>query len=185
MMVMDQMITRRPTGITITAWLWIVMGVLMALSGLMGVFAYSMMQQMGSPPMPSDAPAGYVPMNKMFQYFGALLVAQTVAAILAVSAGIALLYLKAWARTTLEILSWLAFLYCVGFGIFWVYTWISMTGHAPTGETPFDTSTFQIMGAVMGLVVILVFAAPLWIMIRYLRGNEVRTAISSAKSARV
>ena len=79
-----------------------------------------------------------------------------------------------------EVLSWLAFLYTVGFGIFWVYMWVSMTGQVPTHGAPINAQSFQLMGAVMGVIVIAVFAVPLWIMIRYLRGAEVRAAIASA-----
>lgn len=174
--------SKRPTGITITAWLWIVMGILMVPTGLMGGFAYSTMQHMGPPPtVPPDMPPGFALMTGMFRYFGFLLIAQTVVAILAIWGGIALLKLKAWARTTIEVLSWLTLLYCLGFGIFWIYLWISMTGQMPKGGAPVDTNMFQIMGAVMGLVITAVFAVPLWIMIRYLRGAEVRTAIQMAQ----
>lgn len=38
---------KRPTGITITAWLWIVMGGLMIMGSLMGGFAYMMISKAG------------------------------------------------------------------------------------------------------------------------------------------
>lgn len=179
---MDLPLPKRPTGITVTAWLWIVTGGFTVFGGLLGGFAYSMMGQMGQPPaFPSDMPGGFVLMTAAFQYFGVLLVLQTVVAILAVWAGIALLQLKAWARTAVEALSWLSLVCCVGFGIFWIYLWVSMTGRMPKTAAPVDIGMFQMLGAAMGAVVTVAFAVPLWIMIRYLRGTEVRTAIANAR----
>jgi hypothetical protein len=178
---MDIPVVKRPTGITITAWLWIAMGGLMILGAVMGGFAYTMMGKMGPPPQPStEMPSGFAVMYSISQYFGVLLLLQSIVAVVAIGAGVSFLRLKQWARTTLEVLSWLAFLYTVGFGIFWVYMWISMTGQTPTRGAPADPVSFQLMGAVMGVIVTAVFAVPLWIMIRYLRGAEVRTAIANS-----
>jgi hypothetical protein len=172
---------KRPTGITITAWLWIVMGGLMILSALMGGFAYTTIGKMRPLLPPStDMPAGSSVMNSIFQYFGLLLLLQGIVAVLAIWAGVSLLRLKQWARTTIEVLSWIALLYTVGFGIFWVYTWVAMTSQVPTHGAPVDPVSFRLMGAVMGVVVTAIFAVPLWIMIRYLRGAEVHMAITDA-----
>lgn len=153
----------------------------MVLGSVMGGFAYSMMRQMGGASVPPNMPAQFALMNIVFQNFGVLLVLQGLVALVAVWAGIALLQLKAWARTTIEVLSWLTLAYCIGFGIYWVYLWLSMTGQMPKGGGPVDTDMFQILGVVMGVVVIVAFAVPLWIMIRYLRGAEVRAAVATSE----
>ena len=58
----------------------------------------------------------------------------------------------------------------VGFGIFWEFGWLSMTsGHGPKG--------FDIMGAVMGVVIIGIYGVPLGIIVKYLRGDKVKKAI--------
>jgi hypothetical protein len=151
----------------------------MTLSGLMAAFAFSFMQQAGPPPPPPpDAPAVMGFMHVVFANFGVLVVVQLVVAVLGLAAGVALLYRKAWARTALEVLSWLGFLYCVGFGIFWLYMWITMTGQIPEGQGQPDMASFRWMGAIMGIVITLVFAVPFAIMIRYLRGREARAAVS-------
>lgn len=179
---MDQTAAKRPTGITITAWLWIVMGGLMMFSAVMGGVAYSMMGEMGAPPS-TEMPPEFALMNSVFQNFGALLLIQGCVAIVAFWAGISLLRLRQWARTTIEILSWIGFLYTVGFGIFWIYMWVAMTGQVPTQGGSDGADSFQLMGAVMGGIVTAVFAVPLWIMIRYLRGAEMRDAIANANQA--
>jgi len=107
-----------------------------------------------------------------------MLIVQFLVALLAIVSGIYLLRLHPWARTAIEILSWLAFIYSVGFGIYWVYMWISMTGNMPQSAASENAKTFQIMGTVMGIVVISIFSVPLGMMIRYLRGPVVRTAVT-------
>lgn len=172
---------KRPTGVTVTAWLWIVSGALMAVSGLMGAFAYSALQRVETyPGFPANASSGLGVATTMLEYFDLLLVAQTMVAILALWAGIALLQLKAWARTTIEALSWLGLLYCLGFGVAWIYLWVSMTSRMPRGQIPVDPATLEMIGAVAGVVITALFAIPLYLMIRYLRGTEVRAAVAKA-----
>ena len=171
----------RPTGITITAWLWIVVGALMLFSAVMGGFAYSMMQQAGKPGMPGGGfPPEFAMMNLLFRNFGAVLAVQCAVALIAIWAGIDLLRLKAWARSAIEALSWVGVIWTLGFGIYWAYMWISMTGQMPKDAAPPGMDTFQVMGAVMGVVAMLMFAVPLVLMIRYLRGSEARGAITRA-----
>ena len=124
-------------------------------------------------------PAGFGLMNLMLQNVGAVLTVQCLVAVVAIWAGIDLLRLKAWARSAIEALCWVGVLWTIGFGIYWVYMWISMTGQMPRGAMPDSGDTFQMMGAVMGVIGTLVFAIPLGIMIRYLRGGEVRSAITN------
>jgi len=161
----------RPTGITVTGWVWVVIGAFMLFSALMGGLGYLMMRQPGM--QGADLLREFALMNLVFQNFGVLVAVQCVIAVAALWAGIDLLRLKAWARSAVEVLSWLGLLWTVGFGVYWIYMWTSMTGQAPA-----EADAFQLMGAVMGTVVTLVFAVPLAIMIRYLRSNEVRQAMS-------
>jgi hypothetical protein len=169
----------RPMGITITSWLWIVAGAFITFGAVMGGVAYSLMRQTDKPGIQgSDAPAGFWLMNLMLQNFGAVLAAQFVIAVVAICAGIDLLRLKSWARSAIEALCWLGVLWTIGFGIYWVYMWISMSSQMPSGAVPAGGNTFQVMGVVMGIVATLMFAIPLGIMIRYLRGHEVRGAIA-------
>lgn len=142
----------------------------MLFSALMGGLGYSMMRQPGM--HGADLPREFALMNLVFQNFGVLVAVQCVIAVAALWAGIELLRLKAWARSAVEVLSWLGLLWTVGFGIYWVYMWVSMTGQAPA-----DAGSFQVMGAAMGIVVTLIFAVPLAIMIRYLRSHEARQAM--------
>ena len=177
--------TPRPTGITVTAWLWIAAGLLMLFSGAMGAIVYSTMGQTERPVVlnPDLAPE-FAFMNFVFQYFGYLLALQAAAAVIAIWAGIGLLRLKSWARTVIEALSWLALAYIVGFGGYWLYLWNGTGIHVPSGTAPTGAGLFDAMGTVMSVIVTAIFAVPLLIMIGYLRGREVRESISRAATAR-
>jgi uncharacterized membrane protein len=72
-------------------------------------------------------------------------------------------------------MTWLALIYTVGFGIFWVYSWNGMSSNLNP-----EMQGFQIMGTVMGVVITIVFAVPLWLMIRCLRAQATRAAIVEA-----
>lgn len=87
--------------------------------------------------------------------------------------GINLLRLKAWARNVLEVRSWLLLLFVLGFMVFWIFSWVSITSsHAPSG--------FGVMGVLLGVVITGIYGVPLGIMIKYLRGPKVRYAINWA-----
>lgn len=97
-------------------------------------------------------------------------VVQTGVGILGLFSGINFLKLKSWSRKVLEVLTWLLFLFVVGFGIYWVYSWASITREH-------TTDAFDIMGAVMGVVITAFYAIPVGIMLVYLRGEKVKSAM--------
>ena len=108
-----------------------------------------------------------------FKIFPLLAVIQIGAGIVGLISGINFLKLKSWSRTVLEILTWLLLIYCIGFGIFWAFSWISHN----IEESP---SGFTIIGVVMGVMIICIYGVPLFIMLKYLRGNKVKTAMEKA-----
>jgi hypothetical protein len=69
-------------------------------------------------------------------------------------------------------------LYLVSFGIFWVVSWVGITSNIPITEgTPGPSSMFNIVGAVMGSVITIFWAAPLVVIIIFLRGKTIREAL--------
>jgi hypothetical protein len=183
-MATETTMSARPTGITITASLWIVVGVFMLFSAVMGGLLYWIMRPMDMPGMQAgELPPEFIIMNRVFQNFGVFVGIQCIVALVGIWAGIDLLRLKGWARSAIEVLCWLGVVWTIGFAGYWVYMWISMTGEAPRGAGPIGT--FQLMGAIMGVFGMLIFAVPLGMMIRYLRGNQVREAIARATPAGV
>lgn len=173
----------RPTSVTVISWVWIVMGILMTLGGAMGFFSFAMMQEMSGgnpfPPdqLPPDFPAEFRPMMLIFRNFQFVAAFQVVVAIFAIVSGIYFLKLRQWARTALEVLTWLALTYIVVFGSYWVYMWVHMTGNIPPDQMPPGMGNFKYFGAIMGIVINLIFGAPLVIMLLKLKGNVKKSMV--------
>jgi len=173
----------RPTSVTVISWVWIIMGILMILSGAMGFFSFTMMQEMSGgeafPPsqLPPDFPAEMKPMMFIFSYFQLIAALQVVVAIIAIVSGINFLKCRKWARTTLETLTWMALTYIVVFGIYWVFMWISMTGNIPQEQIPQGMGNFKYFGAIMGIIVNLMFGAPLVVMLVKLKGSVIKSIV--------
>lgn len=157
-----------PSGLKITAWLWIATGVLLAFSGAMMVFVYVLMGQI--PPPTDGMPDGFRALVMVFRHYDAMIVMLLAVAFLAVWAGMALLQLKGWARTMLEALSWLGLAYLLAFCMFWIESWVKLASIGATSQA------YHLMGLAIAVVVTLAFAVPLAIMIRYLRSAEARAA---------
>ena len=159
---------KRPTCVTVIGWAWIVVGVLMGLSAMMGLLL-----TIASGGMPEASQAGARGMPDLWRLLPLLVICQMGVAVLGVVSGINFLKLRRWSRCVLEVLSWLLLLFIVGFGVFWLSSWLS----ASTGGAP---PVFALVGAAMGVVITGVYAVPLAIMLKYLRGPKVRSAMIGA-----
>ena len=138
----------------------------MCLSAVMDLFASVMIGEMSQ-----AHPEAGEKMPAIFNYMYLLFFIQMGVGMVGLVSGINFLKLKAWSRNALEILAWILFLFTVGFGVYWEYGWITMTsGHVCRG--------FNMMGALMGLIVIGMFSVALGIMLKYLRGHKVKGAIT-------
>lgn len=157
---------KRPTCVTVIGWVWVILGGLMCFSAVMGIFASLMMHQM----VAAD-PSMQVEMPAIFRIFPLLALGQAGLAILAIVAGIKFLKLQAWARTVLEGLTWFFLTFIVGFGIFWVIMWCSMS-------SPGSPPGFSIFGAIMGVASLAFYGVPMGIVLWFLRGNTVKQAMA-------
>jgi len=163
-------VNERPTCVTVIGWAWIVIGGLMCFSALMGIFMSLSMQQMmrTHPHMDQEVPA-------FFRYFALIALGQVAVGALGLAAGINFLRLAEWARKVLLVVTTLLFLFVVGFGVFWVITWVGMSsGHGPPG--------FAAMGLIMGVFNTALFGVPLGIMTKYLAGDRVKQAMKAPVS---
>ncbi len=168
---------KRLTSVTVIGWLWICIAIFMALSGIMSSLMFFLFigpeMQEAQKQLSEQAESVFFPMF-LFEYFGVLSLLQVAFAIFVIFSGIMFLKLRSWARLSLEVISWLSLLYIVVFGIFWVFSWVTITGQAATGDGAEMLGAFQVIGAIMGTVICLVFAVPLGFIIRFLRGAELR-----------
>ncbi len=178
---MDAIQKKRPTAITVIGWIFLASSILMILSGGLGFMVFSYMKQIAEemPPLSDELPHQFQIMRIIFQNFGIIALLQVAFAIFVLMTSIHFLQLRKWSRTALEIITWLGLFYIVGFGIFWVVSWITITSSFPVSEVPSGPPPmFNIIGAVMGCVVTVVWVVPLIIIIIFLRGKTIKDAVS-------
>lgn len=162
----------RPRGVGLVAWSWIVLGALTALLALLYSAAIDGMKELSA----SGAVPGMPDLKDMQLDAGSGLVIALhyVFAIAAIAAGIQFLKLRAWARTMLEILSWVSLVLVAVLGVVWMVMWNSITLKMLGPEAP--TGTLFAIGLAVDVVLVLLSAVPLWMMIRFLRSAAVRGA---------
>jgi hypothetical protein len=161
---------KRPTCVTVIGWVWIILGGLMCFSSIMALIAIFAIGQMAQ--SHTDAPKHFMIILKCMPL---LAIGQAGMGVLGIVSGINFFKLKSWSRKVLEVLSWILLAYVIGFGIFWLASWTSLT----TGR---DDAAFGIMGTFVGIFMLALYGIPLGIMLKYLRGSRVRDAINKAES---
>ncbi|MEK6690913.1 MAG: hypothetical protein AABY78_06400 [Nitrospirota bacterium] len=151
----------------------------MIFGGIVGLIVYNVIEQAGGvPPVPENAPEPIKIMAVIFQNLDLLSFLQIVLAIFMLIAGIQFLRLRAWARTALEVICWIGLIFSVGFGIFWVASWASITPDLPVAEgTLRQTKIINIIGMLMGIIVIVVWVVPIIVITKVLRGKTIREAV--------
>lgn len=171
----------RPTAVTVIGWLFIGMSGLMIFSALMSFAAFSMMPDMDEAmrEMPATMPHQMRGLFGLFRYFTIISGGQIVVAGFTLFAGFRFLQRRAWARTYLEVLSWVSIALLVLYVGWWGYMWVQMTGIFPAemGNCGPPMGLFRGLGVVMGLFNLAIFATPLGVIIHYLRKDSVRGAM--------
>ena len=169
---MSQIKLTRPISITVISWFWIIVGIIMAVSALMGLLAFFSVHQ-----MPGDK-LSTLPGSRQFSFFQflldhfiALTFLQLSISIFSIIAAINFLRLRSWARTVIEILSWicLSFVFC--FGFFWFFEW----GMKVQGAVPHK---LNVIGLFMNVLFIAFYSIPLIVIIWHIRSDKIRTAVS-------
>ncbi len=153
---------KRPTCVTVIGWSWIIIGGLMCLSAITAILSWVVFGQLAQ----DDPDTPFI-----FKIYPLIALLQVGIGVLGLVSGMNFLKLKPWARYGLQVLTGLLLVFVLGFMVFWEFSWVSMTSnHDPPG--------FGIMGAVMGVLITGIYGVPLGIMLKYLRGPQVRNAIS-------
>jgi len=167
-----------PAPLRVIAWLSIAMGVLMVLSSVMGLLAFAAMpsDMPNISSMPGDMKGVGTVFFVMFKYSGWMAAGQLVIAAIVIWSGIDLLRLRAWARTATEVLCWLTLVFLALYAVFWVWLWLSFP--VPLDMPGLNPVALRIVPIVMMVIVMAVFVIPTVLMLRYLRGPQVRAAIA-------
>ena len=154
----------RPTCVNVIDWVWIILGI-----GFVGqgVIVLPLISRALRETHQNISLMTVIFPPEIIPFVPFLVIASIGVGALGIVSGINFIKLKSWARAILEVLSWLFFAYMTVSGAFWVAVvcWIGVTS--------------VVMGA-FGLVLCLVFyGVPLGIMLKHLRGEKVRNAISN------
>jgi len=179
---MEPRTKKRPTSVTVIAWIFIGLAALMILSGAMALAMFTFIKYSSGgafAPPPSDELGPFGLAALLMEHFDLLALFQINIAVFIIISSIYFLKLRSWARTALEVVSWLGLTYVVGFSLFWIASWIFMSSSGPRGQgASAEPLIFGIFGAIMGIVVMAVYAAPLIAIIWFLRGKTIREACS-------
>lgn len=178
---MNQSTVVRPAGITAIAWLWIVGGILLLVGALLTWALLSMIGSMTPlSTFPGKVPADSEFMNLLLRNVGVFVLVQVAIGVASIYAGAQLLKLRAWARTAVEVLTWVSLVYVLVNGALFLYMWDSIAAWMPPEVVLIDPAQLRMLGLIVGVVVTVAFAIPLGFTIKYLRGPVVRQAIAAA-----
>jgi hypothetical protein len=168
----------RPAGIAAIAWLWIAGGILLLISALLTWAVLSLFESA----LPVAGASGSLPvefdlLSMLQSQAGVLVWTQVAMGVVSIYAGAGLLKLRAWARTAIEVLTWLSLVYVLGNGVYFSYTWESIVADLAK-QLMVDSDALRITGYVTVATVTVVFAVPFGFMLKYLRSSLVRQAVA-------
>ncbi|HEY7113230.1 MAG TPA: hypothetical protein VIA45_09900 [Thermoanaerobaculia bacterium] len=158
----------RPRAVTVIGWVWIVYAAVKLFGGVWGLLVWRLggvHDFLAKPGLPAMSPMTYF--EKYLGGFGIAVGAQIIFASAVLAAASALLRLRPWARTAIEILCWLGLCYVTLFALGWLWAW---------RLTSLDASRQRFVGLSIALGVLVVLALAFVSMIRALRREEVRGA---------
>lgn len=88
--------------------------------------------------------------------------------------GIYFLKLKSWARTAVEAICWVLFVFLVVFAVYWVFMWIDFSGNV-LESTKIDLSLLKLVGIFIGVFSLAVYGGLLYVIIRLTRSSRIRS----------
>jgi hypothetical protein len=166
----------KPKFIQVIGWTYLALSLITFISSVFGFTSYSIIKSgvEGELPMPEDIPEQFKIFWSLLPYYDIITLEQTILSAFVLVASIQFLRLRKWARTAIEIVSWLVVIFHMGFCIIWIYLWmglsINISGDMGSGMVPI----LGIGVTVFGVLVILVLTIPFFVVIRYLRREKTR-----------
>jgi len=174
---------QRPRSVTVIAWIWIVLGALTFFPGVLLLAALLVMDvPLVSPPgpaLPKSFPLAFLILHWLGRWTPIVLILWTAGGCVALVSGIYFLKLRTWARTSLEVLSWLGLLYLGYLTLYNLLEWIIVAFPGGPRPMPVVRDMRAVIGGIAGIVIFVVASATLLIlMIKFLRGETIRNALS-------
>lgn len=164
-----------PVAVKVIGCLFIAVAGFKIIGAGMGFLAFSSLAKManGIPQMSSGSGAASNP----FQYFGLWIGVQILIGVFVIVAAIQFLRLRAWARTTLEVVSWIGLAYSIGTSIMAIFSFSNLIGSAADAGFGNAPSALGSMAVTMTAVYMVLFSVPLIVIIWFLRGETIRDAV--------
>ncbi|MDX1504013.1 MAG: hypothetical protein R3325_16765 [Thermoanaerobaculia bacterium] len=178
---------RRPGMVTALGWIWIGLSLFIAaptaMTGLMMLATDGEVPRLPVAGTPGGA-SELGPITWLFDHFGTVLLLQLAVAFLILVAAIGLFRLKAWARTTLEALSWVGLALLLAWNAWFLRFWLAMTADLPelaSGDLPATlVRAFGVMATLLGVVF---YCAILGTLLWMLRHRTVREAVAPVEES--
>jgi hypothetical protein len=165
----------RPTSITVIAWIWIALGVLMFFGGVFHVVMLGVIQASDSLESANAGDAQF-----LLWLFVPLSVLEFVGSVVAIISGAYLMRLRRWARTCLEIMSWIACFFFAGGGAVSAVLWVLGSGAMREEAAIVPSTLFTVLGAAFSVVFGAAMAVPFAVIIKFLRGRTIGDALRRA-----
>ncbi|MEE9615067.1 MAG: hypothetical protein V3W31_09015 [Thermodesulfobacteriota bacterium] len=173
----------RPTSVTVIAWIFIVVSVLAIIFGGLGLLLFALVGQMGVEGGQAATAAGehvsvhvlgpFKDLTPIFRTLAVIQIVQIGVGLFVMLSAVYLLKLKAWARTVLEVVSWLGLLK-VGLSAAILYQLRDALPELKVEGLPIDVVSISLVG---NFTIMLIMAASLVVIIALLRGKKVREAV--------
>ena len=170
--------SRRPTAVSVIGWSWIVLGLLMAVSGVLGLAMAWLMAALGISPqtLQMTGPRGLGVSDWVARHLVPLSVWQGVIGAAVLYVAVMFMRVQEWARTVLEVLTWVTLAYTIGSGVYFAYVLLGGGAQSETLARQIGVPDLRAVGIVADVVVTVIFAVPTYVMARYLRAPVVRDA---------
>jgi amino acid transporter len=163
---------KRPFLVLAIGWVFIVISCLVVLGGISMALQAAFIQQSGLDPgemgqIPRDMPVLFELLLFVMKNVMVLSIILTGIGIFALISGFYFLKQRRWARTVLEIISWISAVFITSVGLLWIGFWIS---------GPDSPAHFSMFGITIGIFIMLVYTAVPVTAIVLLRHNSVKGA---------
>lgn len=154
-----------PVCVTVIGWSWIIIGIIVGVSNLIALLYY-----LTNKPIIVTSHDAHLGILNTLIFFKLLAIIQVGLAVFGLISGINFLRLKAWSRKSLEVLTW--FLLFSIAGVIIVRVINEFTVASSNSQIRFATRNMFI-----GIFMLGCYGLPLGIMLKFLRGDTVKTAM--------
>lgn len=166
---------------TIIGGLFILIGSLMFVSGTLDLVAFEKLgsvKMVNATPAIRETPAAFRAVLELYQQnFMLVTLAQVVVSLFMVFSGVFFLKLHGWARTVLEVLSWIGLVYVLAVEVFYITTWMGFVAGPVVDGISKGAVSFMLLGVVLGTALWGILLAAI---VKYLRGKVVKDTLEKA-----